>query len=119
MLGRDGDSLMETHRITRKTAKVPDIGEIVQIVADEKNRGEWRKGKVVPHFRGKDGVVRGLSLLHKGHHIDRPLNLVCPLEIREAIASDKGVPERTRIRRQAAETAKEKIHQVIANEEDD
>ena len=77
-------SLMETHRITRKTAKVPDIGEIVLIVADEKNRGEWKKGKVVRHFPGKDGVVQGLSLLQKGHRIDRPLNLVCP------IASDKG-----------------------------
>ena len=96
------------------------------IVADEKNRGEWKKGKVVRHIRGKDGVVGGLSLLHKGHHIDRPLNLVCSLEIRQAVASDKGVPtaqsqppERTRIRRQAAETAKEEIRQVIANEEDD
>ena len=72
---------METHRITRKTAKVPDIGEIVLIVADEKNRGEWKKGKVVRHIRGKDRVIRGLLLLHKGHHTDRPLNLVCPLEI--------------------------------------
>ena len=49
-----------------------------------------------------------------------------PLQIRQAVASDKGVPtaqsqppERTRIRRQAAETAKEEIRQVIANEEDD
>ena len=119
-------SLMETHRITRKTAKVPDIGEIVLIVADEKNRGEWKKGKVVRHIRGKDGVVRGLSLLHKGHPIDRPLNLVFPLEITQVVASDKRVPtaqsqppERTRIRRQAAETANEKIRQVIANEKDD
>ena len=83
---------METHRITCKTAKVRDIGEIVLIVADKKNRAEWRKGKVVRHTGGKGGVVRGLSLLHKGHHIDRPLNLVCPLEIRQAVASDKGVP---------------------------
>ena len=119
-------SLMETHRITCKTAKVPGIGEIVLKVADEKNQGDWKKGKVVRHIRGKDGVVQGLSLLHKGHHMDKPLNLVCPLEIRQAVASDKGVPtaqsqllERTRIRRQAAETAKEKIRQVIANEEDD
>ena len=116
---------METHRITRKAAKVPDIGEFVLIVADKKNRGGWKKGKVVRHIRGKDGVVRGLSLLHKGHHIDRPLNLEWPSEIRQAAASDKGVPtaqsqrpERTRIRRQAAETAKEKIGQVITNEED-
>ena len=96
------------------------------IVADEKNRGEWKKGKVVRHIRGKDGVVRGLSLLNKGHHIDRPLNLVCSLEIRQAVASDKGVPtaqsqppERTRIRRPAAETAKERFRQVIADKEDD
>ena len=47
---------METHRITPKTAKVPDIGEIVLIVADEKNRGEWKKGKVVRHIRGKGGI---------------------------------------------------------------
>ena len=37
-------SLMKTHRITRKTLKVPDIGEIVLIVADEKNQGV-EKGK--------------------------------------------------------------------------
>ena len=93
------------------------------IVADEENRGEWKKGKVVRHIRGKDGVVRGLSLLHKGHHIDRLLNFVFPLEITQAVASEKGVrsqpPERTRIRRQPAETANEKIRQVIANDEDD
>ena len=41
---------MEAHRIARKTAKVPDVGEIVLIVADEKNRGEWKKGKVVRHI---------------------------------------------------------------------
>ena len=35
---------MKTHRITRKTLKVPDIGEIVLIVADEKNQGV-EKGK--------------------------------------------------------------------------
>ena len=77
--------------VTRKNAKVPDIREIVLIVADEKNRGEWKKRKVVRHIQGKDGVVRGLSLLYKGHHVDRPLNLVCPLEIGQAVASDKGV----------------------------
>ena len=82
--------------------------------------------KVVRHIRGKDGVVPGLSFLHKGHDIDRPLNVVCPLEIRQAVASDKGVPtaqsqppERTRIRRQAVETAKERIRQDIADDEDD
>ena len=40
-------SLLESHRINRKTAKVPDVGEKVLVVGDEKNRGERKKGKVV------------------------------------------------------------------------
>ena len=36
---------METHRITRKTTKLPDIGEIALIVADEKKSRRVEKGK--------------------------------------------------------------------------
>ena len=63
-------------------------------------------------------------MLHKGHHIDRPLNPVCPLEIKGTVASVREVPkapnqlaERTRVRRQAAETARE-IRRVVADEDD-
>ena len=38
---------METHRITGKTAKVPATGENA---TDEKNPGQWKKGKVVRHM---------------------------------------------------------------------
>ena len=82
-------SLLESHRINHKTAKVPDIGEIVLVVGDEKNQGG--RGKVVQHIR--DSIVRGVSLLHKGHHIDRSLNLVCPLEIKGTVASVREVPK--------------------------
>jgi hypothetical protein len=73
---------MENHRVHRGTGTVPEVGEIVLLVGDEKNRGEWTKGKVVRHIEGKDGAVRGVTLLHKGHHIQRHLTLVCLLEIR-------------------------------------
>ncbi len=82
-------SLMESHRINRKTAAVPDVGEVVLVIGDEKNRGEWRKAKVVSHIRGKDGVVRGVKMLHKGHHIERPLQLVCLLELKGPVESDE------------------------------
>ena len=74
--------LMESHRIKRGESDYPEIGEIVLIIGDEKNRGEWKKGRVLRHIRGSDGVVRGVGLLHKGNQIQRPLQLVCPLEIR-------------------------------------
>ena len=63
---------MECHQVNRKTPAVPEIGEIVLIVGDEKNRGEWKKAKVVRYVKGKDGMVRGVVMLYKGHHIERP-----------------------------------------------
>ena len=47
-------SLLEGHQIYHKTAKVPDIGEIVLVVGDEKNQGEWKKGT----FEGKTALSK-------------------------------------------------------------
>ena len=49
---------------------------------EQRNRGEWMKGRVARHVKGRDGVARGVILLHKGKHIQRTLQLVCRLEIR-------------------------------------
>ena len=73
---------MENHHVNRKSVMPPDIGEIVLVVGDESNRGEWKRGRVLSHIKGKDGAIRGVVLLHKGHTIERPLQLVCLLEIR-------------------------------------
>ena len=75
-------SLMEQHRMKRSDAAIPGVGEIVLVVGDQKNRGIWTKGKVLRHIKGRDGIVRGAVLLHKGHEIKRPLELLCPLEIK-------------------------------------
>ena len=42
-------SLLESHRVNRKTGPVPDIGEIVLVIGDEKNRAKWKKGRVMCH----------------------------------------------------------------------
>ena len=73
---------MESQRVNGKPVNAPEVGEVVLVVGEEKNRSEWKKGRVVRQVKGKDGVVRGVVLLHKGHTIERPLQLVCPLEIR-------------------------------------
>ena len=121
-------SLLESHRVNRKAAPVPDVGEIVLVVGDEKNRGKWKKGRVMRHVRGRDGVIRGVALLHKGHHIERPLSLVCPLEVKGPVATEDGTlqlmpgiqqADRSRSRRRAAETAKERIRLIANNEDDD
>ena len=66
--------LMESHRITKGTTRHPEVGEIVLVVGDEKNRGEWRKAKVVELIKGRDDVVRGVRLLANGRRIERPVS---------------------------------------------
>jgi hypothetical protein len=82
-------SLLESHRVHRGVGRVPEIGEIVLLVGDEKNRGEWTKGKVERHIQGKDGVVRGVTLLHKGHYIQRSLTLILRLSKQFNPSKDK------------------------------
>ena len=79
---------MGVHRITKSSTCIPKLGEIVLVLGEEKNRGKWKRGKVRSHVKGSDGVVRGVTLLHKGHTIERPLQAVCPLEIRSCIAEE-------------------------------
>ena len=115
-------SLMENHRISRGSNSYPEVGEIVLIVGDEKNRGEWKKGKVVKNIRGRDDVVRGVKLLHKGHLIERPLSLVCQLEIKgtSVDAEVKKASENKELRRstrQAAKDATERVRLLLKNDD--
>ena len=40
-------SLMESHRVKRLDAHVPEVGEMVLILREEKKQGRWKKGKVI------------------------------------------------------------------------
>lgn len=73
---------MESHWVNKEVGASPEVEEVVVVVEGKKNWGEWKKGKVVRVIHGKNKVVRGVVLLHKGHTIGRPLQLVCPLEIK-------------------------------------
>ena len=115
---------MESHRIKKGESDNPEVGEIVLIIGDEKNRGEWKKGRVLRHIRGRDGVVRGVRLLPKGNEIQRPLQLVCPLEIRSRLGREGSTEElaetrvqgRTIERRRAAVDAGAKIKLIAADD---
>ena len=110
------NSLMEYHCMNKKNCmRLPEIGEIALVVGEEKNRGHWMKGKVEKLIKGKDNVVRGVILRHKGHLIERPLQAVCPLEIcsdvdvirelpAENVAADKA-EDTGRVKRRAAADA--------------
>ena len=120
---------MEFHRLNKGCDKVPQIGEVVLIVGEEKNRGKWMKGRVIRHMKGKDGVIRGAILLHKGNRIERPIQLLCPLEIRSPLREtekhnsstkdeETGGTQDNRKRRQAAKDAGRKIKEWMQQEDD-
>jgi hypothetical protein len=64
---------MEHHRMIKGENVCPEVGEMMLVVGVEKNRAEWKRGKVVELFKGKENVVRGVKILTKGHTIERPL----------------------------------------------
>ena len=102
---------------------MPEVGEIVLVVDENRNRGKWKKAKVVQHVKGRDGVVRGVVLLHKGNKIRRPLQLVCPLKIRSCSKEPAKVtettsqePNRSVSKRRAADDARAKIKSIADSE---
>ena len=61
---------------------IPGDGAVVLLKGETKQRVQWKQGRVQGKVTGKDGVVRWLKLeLGSGYVVERPLQLVCDLEI--------------------------------------
>ena len=120
-------SLIEHHRVNRGENACPEVGEMVLVVCEEKNRAEWKRGRVLELIKGKDNVVRGVKILTKGHTIDRPLPLVWSLELKQVGVQGEnqvGVQERRmneieqrRSSRRAAKDANERLRQLMEDED--
>ena len=62
--------------------KIPNIGAGVLLKSEAKDEALWKLGQVVSRIIGKDGMVRGLKLKQgNGYIVERPLQLVCDLEV--------------------------------------
>ena len=67
---------------TADDAKIPETGAVVLLKGEARDRALWKLGRVVGRITGRDGVVRGLKLRQgNGYVVERPLQLVCNLEI--------------------------------------
>ena len=66
----------------KKEPTITKVGAVVLLKEDTKNRAYWRLGRVVSYIHGVDETVRGLQLkLGNGYIVERPLQLVCDLEV--------------------------------------
>ena len=81
-------ALCERQDVTKTTPFHLEIGEVVLVVADSKNRREWDHGLVCELLKGKDGVVRGVRMIVR-KVVGQPLQLVCPLEISSTMSAEE------------------------------
>lgn len=75
-------ALRERHRCNHggKSSKI-EVGDVVIVRSDERNRAKWPLGIVVKLFPGKDGVVRAVKLRAGKAYLERPIQHLFPLEL--------------------------------------
>ncbi len=86
-------SFREYHRSNQKDVKPPRIGQLILVVDNSIRKCYWQTGKVVKHLKGKDNVVRAVKIkvISRGrqYEIERPLQLICPLEFDAPVAVEE------------------------------
>ena len=116
-------ALGERHEIKKGGDEFPEVGEIVLLQSEAKNRCEWKKGSVTKLIKGKDNIIRGVKLQVGKNEWERPVQAVCPMEIRAhvPVAPDKDIVTEIRAlpKRRAKDTANDAlIAQTLYEDED-
>lgn len=113
-------------RSTGSIEKIPNIGAVVLLKGEAKNKALWKLGRVLGKVIGKDGTVRGLKVKQgNGYIVERPLQLVCNLEIGGEVPNWKPNPEAadfipsTGPSRRTKEIANERIKNILEQEVED
>ncbi|XP_046862793.1 uncharacterized protein LOC124456377 [Xenia sp. Carnegie-2017] len=75
-------ALREQHNMSHWTKKfIVNVGDVVLIKSNEKNRGKWPLGIVIETYPGRDGVIRGVMLKTPNGNLERPVQLLYPMEL--------------------------------------
>ncbi|XP_046841867.1 uncharacterized protein LOC124435981 [Xenia sp. Carnegie-2017] len=74
-------SLRQRNQVNKSATSHSKEGDIFLIKGDEKNRNMWKIGKLTMLIRGRDGVVRGVKFQCGKISLERPIQLIYPLEL--------------------------------------
>ena len=67
-------SLQERHNMMNNIKEMKiEVGDMVLIKGEEKNKGKWNIRIVEELYKGKDNVMRGVTLRTQKSHIERPI----------------------------------------------
>ena len=94
-------ALRERHQYDRQShhphLQNVSIGDIVLVKDVNLPRLRWKKGRITKLIKGNDGLVRGVSLdtvvstTNKTQTINRPLQYIIPLELKDIQQSNKNI----------------------------
>ena len=125
-------ALCERHNMQHKFKSVNiNVGHVVMIKDESKKRGKWKIGIISELFQGKDDQIRGARMKIPRGYLDRPIQLLYPLELHcsrykvksKQHESDKkklNVEAREfRLKRTAGAIALAKIKDIARNSEND
>ena len=74
-------SLREQHRHAgREQTAHPNVGDVVIIKGERKNRNTWKLGIVTELIKGRVGITRAAKLRVGSGNLERALQHLCPLE---------------------------------------
>ena len=117
--------LRERHNLKHNSKKlVLRIGDVVLIQSDQRNRGKWNIGVVVKLIKGRDGEIRAARLKTGKSYIERAIQQLCPMELScdiEKVEQECLDPEAREFipKRAAAVAAKDRVREMVLNEEED
>jgi uncharacterized protein YoxC len=121
-------SLRERHNLKHNSKGMKlEPGDVVLIRGEERNRGHWRIGIVEKLIKGRDKVVRGARLRTGKSYLERPVQLLFPLELscdmpppkdKESTPMNANAPV-FRPKRKAAQAARELLANIAAEEQED
>ena len=81
--------VLRKHDVTKGKPYHPETGEVVLAVGDSKNRRQWNHGLVCELLKGKDSVIRGVRMVVPTKIWERPIQLICPLEIKSKMTMEE------------------------------
>ena len=58
-----------------------NVGDVVMIKDESKERGKWKISIISELFQGKDDQIRGAQVKTPRGSLDRPIQLLYPLEL--------------------------------------
>ena len=107
----------------QKHSEIPKVGAVVVLKGDTKDKALWKIGRVISWIKSRDGVTRGLKIKQgNGFIVERPLQLVCDLEVGGENSQSKPNPNaesfvpREYLERGAKKIAEKRIKQIYIQE---